>query len=77
MKFKTVLMGVTIAAGFATGVVAQDDPVTVGFVYVGPVGDGGWTYEHEQGALPWKNISAMPSKPSMSKAFPKGPTPSV
>ncbi len=27
---------------------AQEDPVKVGFVYVGPVGDGGWTYEHDQ-----------------------------
>ena len=26
-------------------------PVKVGFVYVGPVGDHGWTYMHEQGRL--------------------------
>ncbi|MEM1386028.1 MAG: BMP family ABC transporter substrate-binding protein [Pseudomonadota bacterium] len=26
-------------------------PVKVGFVYVGPIGDGGWTYEHDQGRL--------------------------
>jgi simple sugar transport system substrate-binding protein len=25
--------------------------VKVGFVYVGPIGDGGWTYEHEKGRL--------------------------
>lgn len=25
--------------------------VTVGFVYVGPIGDGGWTYAHDQGRL--------------------------
>ncbi|NDV02172.1 BMP family ABC transporter substrate-binding protein [Pseudoroseicyclus tamaricis] len=30
---------------------AQDDPLTVGFIYVGPVGDGGWTYQHDQGRL--------------------------
>ena len=23
----------------------------VGFVYVGPIGDGGWTYEHDKGRL--------------------------
>ena len=23
----------------------------IGFVYVGPVGDGGWTYEHNEGRL--------------------------
>lgn len=25
------------------------DPIKVGFVYVGPVGDHGWTYRHDQG----------------------------
>ncbi|MEM9761568.1 MAG: BMP family ABC transporter substrate-binding protein [Pseudomonadota bacterium] len=25
------------------------DPLKVGFVYVGPVGDHGWTYQHDQG----------------------------
>ena len=28
---------------------AQADPVKVGFVYVGPVGDHGWTYRHDIG----------------------------
>ncbi|MBY6201326.1 BMP family ABC transporter substrate-binding protein [Maritalea mobilis] len=35
-------------AGAAT---AQDDPFQVGFIYVGSVGDLGWTYEHDQGRL--------------------------
>ncbi len=38
------------------GVAAQDatpegEPMKVGFVYVGPVGDLGWTYAHDQGRL--------------------------
>ncbi|AUH32855.1 BMP family ABC transporter substrate-binding protein [Paracoccus tegillarcae] len=28
---------------------AQNEPLKVGFIYVGPVGDGGWTYQHDQG----------------------------
>ncbi|MGP4843020.1 BMP family ABC transporter substrate-binding protein [Marinobacter sp. 1Y8] len=28
-----------------------DDPMKVGFVYVGPVGDHGWSYQHDQGRL--------------------------
>ncbi len=27
------------------------EDMTVGFIYVGPVGDGGWTYAHDQGRL--------------------------
>ena len=30
---------------------AQEDPLKVGFIYVGPVSDGGWTYQHDQGRL--------------------------
>jgi len=30
---------------------AQDEKLKVGFVYVGPVSDDGWTYEHERGRL--------------------------
>jgi basic membrane protein A len=28
---------------------SKDDVTTVGFIYVGPVGDGGWTYAHNEG----------------------------
>lgn len=40
-------VGVTLlSAAFAAGAA---DPVKVGFVYVGPVGDHGWTYRHDVG----------------------------
>ncbi|SFR14421.1 BMP family ABC transporter substrate-binding protein [Poseidonocella sedimentorum] len=48
---RRMLMAASAAAiGLATGATAQDK-TKVGFVYVGPVGDGGWTYEHDQGRL--------------------------
>ncbi|MCH8530961.1 MAG: BMP family ABC transporter substrate-binding protein [Saccharospirillum sp.] len=31
--------------------VMADDPLKVGFVYVGPIGDYGWSYMHDQGRL--------------------------
>ena len=49
MKFKSILTGVLLAFGLGTAVIAAD--VKVGFVYVGPIGDGGWTYEHDKGRL--------------------------
>ncbi|WP_375753934.1 BMP family ABC transporter substrate-binding protein [Vibrio sp. HN007] len=42
--------GITASALFSTEVMA-DDPMKVGFVYVGPVGDHGWSYEHDQGRI--------------------------
>ena len=42
----------SVAVG-AAAVSAQPaaEPLQVGFVYVTPVGDAGWTYQHEQGRL--------------------------
>lgn len=47
MKFGKLLATAAIALGLATTAMAQDK-TKVGFVYVGPVGDGGWTYEHDK-----------------------------
>ena len=47
---KTLAAGTALALGLA-GAAAAQDPVKAGFIYVGPVGDGGWTYEHNQGRL--------------------------
>ncbi|WP_293572638.1 BMP family ABC transporter substrate-binding protein [Phaeobacter sp.] len=49
MKLNTLLTSAAVALGLATGALAAEDKTKVGFVYVGPVGDGGWTYEHDQG----------------------------
>ncbi len=38
-------------AGASLLVNAADDPFKVGFVYVGPVDDHGWTYRHDVGRL--------------------------
>jgi len=47
---KRILTGAVVALGL-TGAAMAADPVKVGFIYVGPVGDGGWTYEHNEGRL--------------------------
>ncbi|WP_347312644.1 BMP family ABC transporter substrate-binding protein [Defluviimonas sp. SAOS-178_SWC] len=52
MKRRTLLA--TAALGFLAfggAAQAQMDHVKACFVYVGPIGDGGWTYQHDQGRL--------------------------
>ena len=50
MNRRTLFTGAAMALALATGAFADGHGKTkVGFVYVGPVGDGGWTYEHDQG----------------------------
>lgn len=50
MKFTKLIATAAMALGLASAAVAGDK-TKVGFVFVGPVGDGGWTYEHNQGRL--------------------------
>ncbi|MEW9921108.1 BMP family ABC transporter substrate-binding protein [Marimonas sp. MJW-29] len=52
MKLTKLLTSAAIALGLATTAMADGHEKTkVGFVYVGPIGDGGWTYEHDKGRL--------------------------
>ncbi len=48
---RRTLLAMAAASAFVLSGVAlsQDDPLKVGFVYVGPVGDHGWTYRHDVG----------------------------
>jgi len=50
MLLATAALGLTMAMG--GGALAQGmDKVKACFVYVGPIGDGGWTFQHHQGAM--------------------------
>ncbi len=42
---------ILVAAAAITGAVAQAKKTKVAFVYVGPIGDHGWSYQHHQGLL--------------------------
>jgi basic membrane protein A len=49
-KSKYLLRALAAAIGLSTALsAAAADPLKVGFVYIGPIGDHGWTYQHEQG----------------------------
>lgn len=49
MKRRTLLAtGAALATLAAFPALAQE-PLKVGFIYVGPVGDGGWSYQHDLG----------------------------
>lgn len=48
MNMKKVLIAAISALSLSL-VNAAEQPLKVGFVYVGPVGDFGWSYQHDQG----------------------------
>lgn len=47
----TAALGLGLALSGGAALAAGMDHVKACFVYVGPIGDGGWTYQHHQGAL--------------------------
>lgn len=47
--FKTLMAGAALAVGLAGA--ASAEPLKIGFIYVGPIGDLGWNYEHDKGRL--------------------------
>jgi basic membrane protein A len=49
MKRRDLLARIAAVAsiGLAAPALAADEPLKVGFIYVGPVGDGGWTFQHD------------------------------
>jgi len=51
--WQSILAAASLAIGLGLGQssLAQSDPLKVGFVYVGPVGDYGWSYEHDRGRI--------------------------
>jgi simple sugar transport system substrate-binding protein len=64
---------VAASLSLAAGVPAQaQDPLKVAFVYVGPVGDAGWTYAHEQGRLAMEKAMAGKVKSTYVENVPEG-----
>ena len=70
-RLRACLLGVALALGGATGATAAE-PLKVGFVYVGPVGDAGWTYAHDQGRLMLEKELAGKVKTTFVENVPEG-----
>ena len=47
--FQTGLACLALSAAAQFSVAHAEEPLKVGFIYVSPIGDAGWTYQHELG----------------------------
>jgi basic membrane protein A len=56
---------------------AKPEPLKIAFAYVGPVGDGGWTFAHDNGRKASRRSSATRWSPASSRTCPSRPTPSA
>ena len=66
-----VLAGAATAA--LAGRAAAADPLRVGFIYVGPVGDFGWSYQHDQGRKAVEAAFGERVRTSFVEKVPEGP----
>lgn len=70
MKFNTTLAAAAaLALGLAGSASAQTQ---VGFIYVGPVGDLGWSYEHNEGRLAVEEHFGDAVETSFVESVPEG-----
>jgi basic membrane protein A len=65
--------GLLLFEGFAENgpVQAADKEMKVGFIYVSPVGDAGWSFAHNQGRLAIEELAGVTT--SFVEAVPEGP----
>jgi simple sugar transport system substrate-binding protein len=52
---------------------AAEDKLKVGFIYVGPIGDFGWSYQHEQGRLAMVKALGDKVETTYLEKVPEGP----
>jgi len=75
--FKNLARGLLLA-GFAVACVAappaaEGPPLKIGFVYVSPIGEAGWTYQHDQGRLAMEKALGAKVKTTVVEAVAEGP----
>ena len=76
MKFSKLMTSAVLALGLA-GAATAADKVKVGFIYVGPIGDGGWTFEHNEGRAVQGTIAGMMTKSNKIGYIASFPIPEV
>jgi basic membrane protein A and related proteins len=62
-----------LAPAFAQKPDAPKEPLRVGFVYVAPIGDAGWVYQHERGRLAVEAAFRDKVKTTYVENVPEGP----
>ena len=68
---KKILLALLTAALCTAGAFAADKQIKAGFIYVGPVGDAGWTYAHDQGRQEMEKLPYV-EKSTYIESVPEG-----
>ena len=71
MRKGTILLCCLVLLAGAAPTLAADAPLKVGFIYVSPIGDAGWSYAHDKGRLAVEAMDGVTT--SYVEAVPEGP----
>jgi len=69
-KWAGMALGALFAVGLATAAAAE--PLKIGFVYVSPIGDAGWTYQHHLGHEAMKSALGDKIETAFVESVPEG-----
>ncbi|CAN5130702.1 BMP family ABC transporter substrate-binding protein [soil metagenome] len=69
---RAIASTVALAAGLAPLAATAQEPLKIGFVYVGPVGDAGWTYAHDLGRQALEREFGDKIKTTFVESVPEG-----
>src|SRR5210317_2561595 len=69
---KTIVVAAAVVFSMAMGASAADK-VKVGFIYVGPIGDHGWTYRHDIGRQQVEEAYGDKVETTFVESVPEGP----
>jgi simple sugar transport system substrate-binding protein len=70
---RALLASLALAASIVPPAAAADPPLVVGFVYVTPIGEAGWTYQHELGRRALERALGPRVKTLFVEAVAEGP----
>jgi len=75
MRFGKLITAIAAAGALSLAAfsVQAADPMKVGFVYVGPIGDHGWSYQHDQGRLAVEKAFGGKVKTIYAESVKEGP----
>ena len=66
------LIGALTSALLISPTPAADPPLKIGFVYVSPIGQAGWTYQHDQARLAMARTLGAKVQTRYVEAVPEG-----
>jgi simple sugar transport system substrate-binding protein len=72
-RILTLLVCMACATGLALSAHAAEKKLKVGFVYISPIGDAGWTYQHDLGRKVMEKNLAGKIETKYIESVPEGP----